>query len=87
MAPAVFTPQRLAQLTADLRAYRDGLHGAGESEAVMYAHATLTMLEREERLAENPLLIAICFASLRLMMITMAEEAGAKPGSEEKTEE
>lgn len=78
MIPTIFTPERLGQLEADLKAYRRDLLEAGESKAAMYAHAALTMLEREEPPAENPLLISICFASLRLMMITMAEKAQAK---------
>lgn len=87
MAPAVFTPERLRQLEAELRAYRHTLQEAGESEAVMYAHAVLTTLEREEPLAENPLLIFICFASLRSMMMTMAEEAHAKASGGAETGE
>jgi len=87
MVPAVFTPERLAQLRADLRAYRNSLREAGESKAVMYAHTALRILEREEPLAENPLLIAICFASLHSMMITAAEEAQAESGSGEETGE
>ncbi len=87
MVPAVFTSERLAQLTADLRTFRKGLREAGESEAAMYAHAALVMLEQEEPPAENSLLTFICFASLRLMMVTMAEKARAKAGGGAKTEE
>ena len=87
MVPAVFTSERLAQLTADLRTYRNGLREAGESEAAMYAHAALMMLEQEEPPVENSLLTFICFASLRLMMITMAEKARAKAGGGAETEE
>lgn len=52
----------------------------------MYAHAALTMLEREETHADNPLLIAICFGSLRLMLITMADEARARAQGGAETE-
>ena len=75
MAPLVFTPERLDQLRADLKGYRRRLLEGGEGEAAMHAHAALAMLEREENPAENPLLIAICFASLRLLLITLSGEA------------
>jgi hypothetical protein len=84
MVPVVFTPGRLDRLVADLRDYRRKLLNERESQAAMHAHAAFMMLEREETPAENPLLIGICFASLRLMMITLSEEAQAK--AEDRTE-
>jgi len=87
MVPAVFTPERLGRLIADLRDYRRSLLEAKEREAAMYANAALIMLEREDTPAENPLLIGICFASLHLMLITLAEEARARAESRATTEE
>jgi hypothetical protein len=78
MVPVVFTPERIGRLVADLKAYRRNLIAAGEPEAAMYAHTAYMLLEREETLVENPLLVGICFASLRLMMITLTEEAQAQ---------
>jgi len=46
MVPAVFTPERLGRLIADLRDYRRSLLEAKEREAAMYANAALIMLER-----------------------------------------
>jgi len=87
MVPVVFTPERLDRLVAELRDYRRRLLDEGEGQAAMHAHAAFMTLEREETPAENPLLIGICFASLRLMMITLAEEARAKAGGITETEE
>jgi hypothetical protein len=86
MVPAIFTPERLGRLVADLKEYRRHLLEAGEKEATMYAHAAFAMLEREETTSENPLLIAICFASLRLMLITISEEAQARAKGRTDTE-
>ena len=88
MVPAIFTPERLDQLLADLKDYRRDLLDTGEKEAAMYAHAALIMLEREDiPIDENRLLIGICFASLRLMMIVLAEEARAKAKDRTETGE
>ena len=88
MVPTVFTPERLDQLEADLKDYQRNLQEAGEREAATYAHAALIMLDREDiPMDENRLLIGICFASLRLMMIVLAEEARAKTGDRTETEE
>jgi hypothetical protein len=78
MVPVVFTSERLGQLVADLKAYRRNLLDVEERAAAAYVHGALLTLERENALAENPLLIAVCFASLRLMMITISEEARAQ---------
>jgi hypothetical protein len=86
MVPAIFTPERLGRLVADLKKYRRHLLESTEKEAAMYAHAAYAMLEREETTSENPLLIAICFASLRLMLITIAEEAQARAEGRTDTE-
>jgi hypothetical protein len=87
MVPVVFTPERLDRLVADLRDYRRKLLDEGESQAAMHAHAAFMMLEREEAPAENPLLIGICFASLRLLLITLSEEARAKAKGTTEAEE
>jgi len=88
MVPAIFTPERLDQLLADLKDYRRDLLDAGEKEAAAYACTALMMLEREDiPTDENRLLIGICFASLRLMMITISQEAQAKAEDGTETEE
>jgi hypothetical protein len=87
MVPVVFTPERLDRLVADLRDYRRKLLDERESQAAMHAHAAFMMLGREETPAENPLLIGICFASLRLLLITLSEEARAKAEDRAETRE
>ena len=87
MIPRVFTPGRLDQLRAGLKGYRHKLLEEGEKEAAMHAHAALAMAEREGPLAENPLLVAICYASLRLLLVTLSEEGGARAEGETEAEE
>jgi hypothetical protein len=87
MVPLVFTPGRLDQLRADLKGYRHKLLEEGEKEAAMHAHAALAMAEREGPLAENPLLVSICFASLRLLLITLSGEGRVRAGGETEAEE
>lgn len=78
MAPAIFTPERLDELVADLRGYRRELLAAGEKEAAMYAHAAYALVEQAEDPGESYLLIGICFASLRAMLMVLSEEARAR---------
>jgi len=87
MVPVVFTPERLERLVADLRDYRRKLLDERDSQAAMHAHAAFMMLEREETPAENPLLIGICFASLRLLLILLSKEARARAEGTTETEE
>ncbi len=87
MVPVVFTPERLDRLVADLRDYRRKLLDERESQAAMHAHAAFMMLEREETPAENPLLIGICFASLRVLLIVLSEEAKVKAEGTTETQE
>jgi len=88
MVPVVFKSERLDRLVADLRDYRRRLLDERESQAAMHAHAALIMLEREDiPTDENRLLIGICFASLRLVMIVLAEEARAKAEDRRETGE
>jgi hypothetical protein len=80
MAPAIFTPERLDKLVADLRGYRRELLAAKEREAAMYAHAAYTLLEQVEDPGESFLLLGICYASLREMLIALSEEARNRGG-------
>jgi hypothetical protein len=76
MAEAIFVPERLAQLIADLKDYRYHLMDAGEKKAGLYAHLTLNRLEKEP-LAEERFLMALCFASLRATLKALAEQGQA----------
>jgi len=87
MVPAIFTPVRLDHLVAGLGDYGRDLLEAGEREAAMYARAAYTTLEHEDMPAENYALLAICYASLRAMLITLSDEARARAeGRAESTE-
>ncbi len=92
MSTAIFTPDRIRQLVAELKAYRRELLKKGEKEAAALAHAAWLPLDRDDVEAieptETPMLTAICFASLREMMIGLSDEAQtrAKDGSSMKVE-
>jgi hypothetical protein len=47
----------------------------------MYAHGALLSLEHIQDPAENPLLVGICFASLRSLLETVSEQARARAES------
>lgn len=84
MVPDIFTLERIAQLTTDLKNYQHDLSQAGENRAAALARTAGTMLQREDPSDDNPLLIAICFVSLRDMLIAMSHEAQAQ--HDDKTE-
>jgi len=78
MPPEIFTTERIARLKADMRNYQRDLSQAGEKQAAALAHAAGITLQREEPLDETPLLIAICFVSLREMLLAISYEAQAR---------
>jgi len=79
MAEAVFTPERLAQLVEELRAYRRDLQAAQEYEAAMSVKAAILLLGRTPNPEEEPFLIGICFISIVTLMTATAKEARAEP--------
>jgi len=82
MAQAIFTPERIRRLLADLRDYCRRLHQAGEREACAYAQAAVMALQRDQDPAENPLLLAICYTSLRSLLHAAAERGRADAENE-----
>jgi hypothetical protein len=76
MAPAVYTPERIDQLMADLEDYRRSLDKAGEREASRWAHGALAYLQVDVPPADNRFLHALCFLSLR-SALQAARAAGA----------
>jgi len=80
MAAEIFTPERIAQLVVVLKDYRSRLHEAGQREATTHAHGALLSVTREDLPpAENRFLAVVCYASLRALMRTLAEN---RPGDE-----
>ena len=82
MAVALSTAERVARLVQVIKVYRRDLLAAKETEAAMYAHGGLLSLEHIRDPAENPLLIGICFASLRSLLVTSSERALERDESE-----
>jgi len=73
MSPEIFTAERIARLKGDLKTYQHDLSQAGDNRAAALARSAGMLLQSEDPLADNPLLITICFVSLREMLIAMNE--------------
>ena len=87
MAAEIFSPERIAQLAAALKDYRDRLHAAGEREAAAYAHGALISVTRDDLPpAEKRFLAAVCLASLGALTVERATPANTQteggPGDE-----
>jgi hypothetical protein len=81
MAEAIFTPQRVERLRTDIKAYQRDLVRREEREAARLAQVACLMLERGDvEPAEIFLLVSICFASLREMMIALSQQVRTKRG-------
>jgi hypothetical protein len=65
MAGSIFTPERLQQLIAQLKAYRSKLFATGEKRIAGLVFGAITALEREDEPAKNYFLNVLCFTSLR----------------------
>lgn len=87
MAPEIFTAERIARLKADLKTYQRDLSQAGDNRAAALARSAGMLLQREEPPADNPLLITICFVSLREMLIAMSHEAQTRQDSATEAEQ
>jgi SEC-C motif len=65
MAQSIFTPERIQQLTSQLKKYRSEQFTAGDKVAAGCAMGAIASLEREDDPSRNYFLNALCFASLR----------------------
>lgn len=83
MALAIYTPERLDELLADLEAYGRDLVEAGDKKLAMYAHLVYRELKHEDAPGESRFLIGVCMASLGLMLTALSEQAQARAGVEE----
>ena len=77
MVTAVYTPERIEELAAELKAYRRDLKAAGEHEAAQQAESALMVTATGMDPEQSGFLFATCYASLRLALRILAE---AEPG-------
>jgi hypothetical protein len=78
MADAIFVPERLERLVADLRDYRRSLDRAGERQAAAQVQTVLILLDREDVApGENMFLAGLCFVALREVFAAMRETSAA----------
>ena len=73
MAGSIFTPERIRQLIAQLKTYRNERFAAGEKGVAGLTLGAITSLEREDDPAQNHFLLALCFNSLRRMSVPAPE--------------
>jgi hypothetical protein len=78
MAEHIFTPERIRQLIAQLKTYRNERFAAGEKRIAGLAHGAITYLQREDQPGLNSFLLILCFRSLRSLS---APPADSEPGS------
>ncbi|MDA1274142.1 MAG: hypothetical protein O2960_08830 [Verrucomicrobia bacterium] len=67
MAEHIFTPERVRQLIAQLKTYRNERFAAGEKGIAGLTLGALTLLEREDDRSKNYFLLSLCLKSLRKM--------------------
>lgn len=73
MVAEVYTPQRVEQLAADLKAYKKELNAAGEEEAARRVDSALMITAFGVAAKRSGFLLATCYASMRLVMETVAK--------------
>lgn len=76
MAAAIFTPDRIRRLVADLKRYRSERFAAGDKETAMLATGAINYLEREDSPGENGFLLNLCFHSFGQAANTAPDETG-----------
>lgn len=75
MADAIFTRDRLRQLVAELKTYRNDLFAAGDHANSELATGAMRYLEREDEPGLNTFLINLCWRSMEAVI---RDEAGAQ---------
>jgi len=78
MVTEIFTPDRVAQLVRTLKTYERDLTRAKDKAAAGLAFAAGMRLKNETQPADNPLLIGVCFASLRAWLMAMSQAASSQ---------
>ena len=84
MLAKLFTPERIRQLTAALKAYRNERHAVGDKQAAMFANGAIVSLAEERDPISSPFLYALGFISLMkgLEAIAGAAQEQALPEDE-----
>lgn len=64
MAEAIFTQDRIQQLIAELKKYRNDRFAAGDKSAAEHAMGAMNYLKREDSPGQNSFLLTLCWRSL-----------------------
>jgi hypothetical protein len=74
MADEVFVPARVDHLRQELQVYQRELSAAQETQAVAYAFTAHGTLDRIEDPGQNRFLVALCYYSLRDLLVSVADK-------------
>ena len=75
MIAELFTPERIRQLTAQLKAYRNARHAAGDKQAATLANGAIVSLRDEQDPASSRFLYAVGYFSLMKALEVKANPA------------
>lgn len=73
MAEHIFTPERIRELIAQLKAYRNERFAAGDKRVAGLALGAITYLQREDEPGMNSFLVTLCYQSLRRLTAPPAD--------------
>ena len=76
MVDAIFTPERIGQLIAELKRYRSDLFAAGDKRTAGQVMGAITYVEREESPGQNSFLLTLCWVSMDSALKAIAAESG-----------
>ena len=85
MAQAIFTPDRIQQLLAQLRRYQSERFAAGDKAIAACAMGAIGLLKRQDDPGQNYFLVALCVNSLKQAIDSyssvMQETGGERAGN------
>jgi len=85
MTKAIFTPERILRLVAELKAYRRELAAAGDKTAILCATSAILYIEREEEPELNSFLVNLCARSVMKCGDAADQEAGGVADDDQTT--
>lgn len=76
MVDAIFTPERIRQLIAELKRYRGDLFAAGDKTTAGQVMGAITYLEREDSPGENSFLLTLSWVSMDSALKATTSQSG-----------
>jgi hypothetical protein len=85
MVGGILTPERIQQLTAQLKSYRNERFAAGDKQTAALANGAIIPLREERDPASNRFLYALCYISLLNVVETTANPAQERASSPDES--